>query len=49
MLEEEIKCGESLTLELKRELTSRDKKVMKTFVAFVAARWFLALIMAPWI
>ena len=34
MLEEEIKCGESLTLELKRELPSRDKKVMKTFVAF---------------
>lgn len=34
MLVEEIRAGESENLEFKRELPSRDKKVMKTFVAF---------------
>lgn len=33
-LEKEIKKGESLNLEFKRQLPSEDKKVLKTFVAF---------------
>lgn len=34
MLEEGIRAGESVTLEYKRELPAKDKKVLKTFVAF---------------
>ncbi|MBQ7022186.1 MAG: putative DNA binding domain-containing protein [Akkermansia sp.] len=34
MLEEDIRAGESINLEFKRELPARDKKVIKTFVAF---------------
>lgn len=34
MLEAEIRAGESINLEFKRELPTRDKKVLKTFVAF---------------
>lgn len=34
MLEEDIKAGESVILEFKRELPAKDKKVVKTFVAF---------------
>jgi len=33
-LEKEIKRGESVNLEFKRQLPSEDKKVLKTFVAF---------------
>ncbi len=34
MLQEDIRGGESVSVEFKRELPAKDKKVMKTFVAF---------------